>query len=504
MYRLQTKAQRTAYQAAQIAQETAKGATVESYKSLKIVTRSESEPKPYFRLMIFRGDAGHPAVNEYHRTAESRARRIEVMKANTDRRETYKAEQKAKGKQLSGSAQAAAAIREELKTKFKGVKFSVTSDNFSMGNSVDIRWTDGPTEDEVSAISGKYQYGHFNGMEDIYEYSNSREDIPQAKYVSEHRKQSEETRAAIDAAALELWPGTGFDEERYREQQVRKLFNETSLPVGAKVLGIERGDETNRYQDRLIIEAPEQAAAPAAVEAPAGTVQIVEHPKRAGKILVIGETYPIREKLKSLGGWWNKWEKGWEYKADALQTIVDALKPTTTPPDPETIPEEPSPEEAQQIEEETGSDGNQPPGYRPEEWKKVIEETKPARGLMQEDTVKHYETLEAIEEAANSGQVISLMNLHELVNKKQPAQIPGTNINEDEAKDTKFMQSLPDVPEGYTKSEHPETPSGYLTREQAKAYNTPASIQARRIASDQRKAGRTNTALPAPQMFINF
>ena len=32
-------------------------------------------------------------------------------------------------------------------------------------------------------IVSKYQYGHFDGMNDIYEYSNSREDIPQAKYI---------------------------------------------------------------------------------------------------------------------------------------------------------------------------------------------------------------------------------------------------------------------------------------------------------------------------------
>jgi len=92
---------------------------------------------------------------------------------------------------------------------------------------------------------------------------------------------------------------------------------------------------------------------------------------------------------------------------------------------------------------------------------------------------------------------------------KQPGQIPGTNINEDEAKDRKFLESLPDytpevIPEGYTRSEHPETPSGYLTRDQVKAYNAPASIEARRIESDNRKTGKSNTALPAPQMFISF
>ena len=74
---------------------------------------------------------------------------------------------------LTGSAQCAAAIRTELKTKFPDCKFSVTSENFSGGDSVHISWKDGPTTKQVDSIVNKYQYGHFNGMEDIYEYSNN-------------------------------------------------------------------------------------------------------------------------------------------------------------------------------------------------------------------------------------------------------------------------------------------------------------------------------------------
>jgi len=121
-----------------------------------------------------------------------------------------------------------------------------------------------------------------------------------------------------------------------------------------------------------------------------------------------------------------------------LQKITAALsKPAAVQaPEPEEIPEEPTPEEAAQIEEVT------------------------TPAPLQETTVRTFDNLQDIEEAANSGQVISLMNLHELVNKKQPRQITGTNINEDEAKDRKFLESLPDytpeaIPEGYTRSEHP-------------------------------------------------
>lgn len=96
-------------------------------------------------------------------------------------------------RQLSSAALAAKAIRKELKEKFPGVKFSVRSSNFSMGNSVDIAYDtvlhgeqdgDGKAPaSEVWKVANKYQYGHFDGMTDSYEYSNRHDDLPQAKYV---------------------------------------------------------------------------------------------------------------------------------------------------------------------------------------------------------------------------------------------------------------------------------------------------------------------------------
>jgi len=94
-------------------------------------------------------------------------------------------------RQLTGSALCAKAIRAELKEKFSKVKFSVRSENFSMGNAVRIEWTDGVAENEVTKITDKYEYGHFNAMEDIYEMSNCRDDIPQVKYITTYRKKSE-------------------------------------------------------------------------------------------------------------------------------------------------------------------------------------------------------------------------------------------------------------------------------------------------------------------------
>lgn len=92
-----------------------------------------------------------------------------------------------KMKELSKSAQAAKALRTELKKAFPKQKFSVTCENYSMGNAVRVFWENGPTRQEVDKIAGKYQQGHFDGMTDCYKYSNTNKDIPQAMFVSLNR-----------------------------------------------------------------------------------------------------------------------------------------------------------------------------------------------------------------------------------------------------------------------------------------------------------------------------
>jgi len=82
-------------------------------------------------------------------------------------------------------------IRIELKRAFPGIKFSV---RMSSGSAIDINWTDGPTVKQVENISGKYQFGNFNGMEDIYEH-NSDNVFPDVfggnNYLFSHRNYSD-------------------------------------------------------------------------------------------------------------------------------------------------------------------------------------------------------------------------------------------------------------------------------------------------------------------------
>ena len=99
-------------------------------------------------------------------------------------------------KEKSTQAQAAAMIRKELKAAFPQTKFSVTSDSFAGGDSVRISWVDGPADRQVKEITDKFQYGHFDGMNDMYEYSNDRSDLPQSKYVQTSRSFSDTVEEA--------------------------------------------------------------------------------------------------------------------------------------------------------------------------------------------------------------------------------------------------------------------------------------------------------------------
>ena len=99
-------------------------------------------------------------------------------------------------------------LRRELKDAFPETKFSVRSRSYSGGDSIDINWTDGPTTEVVEKISGKYQQGSFNGMEDIYEYSSSNvwpDVFGGAKYVMTNRSYSNEAYLQAVAEVEKEW-----------------------------------------------------------------------------------------------------------------------------------------------------------------------------------------------------------------------------------------------------------------------------------------------------------
>ena len=64
-------------------------------------------------------------------------------------------------------------VRKALKHEFPGTKFSVRSDSYAGGASVEVEWTDGPTLRRVQKIANLYRGAEFDGMTDSMSYHQS-------------------------------------------------------------------------------------------------------------------------------------------------------------------------------------------------------------------------------------------------------------------------------------------------------------------------------------------
>lgn len=120
---------------------------------------------------------------------------------------------------------AAKNIRIELARAFPGVKFSVKSRRFSMGDAIDVRWTDGPTSGQVDEIVKRYAAGSFDGMDDSYNYSRNawRDAFGDAKYIHTSRDASERAIASAlrtVAASLEI----ELTLEQYHAGALRSMY----------------------------------------------------------------------------------------------------------------------------------------------------------------------------------------------------------------------------------------------------------------------------------------
>lgn len=283
----------------------------ENYQDLVIFTGFENGK---FYLKIFAGTSTNPLCYYTYQKESERTEAIERYKKSADSRINYKAEQKAKIGFKTGAASCSAAVKSELKSIYPHIKFSVTADTFSMGDAVRIHWTDGPTTSEVENITCKYQQGHFDGMTDMYENSNSREDIPQAKYITTSRKQSEETQSKLielvsQIYAINNWGCHSVENLAYR------LFYATSFPKDGTIKGLEKTGETCGLCDINVFyfvsfEGNEPEPEPELIdwdtifdEPKKSDIEILDYSEKA--IAVIGNTKRLKEDFKALGGRFN-------------------------------------------------------------------------------------------------------------------------------------------------------------------------------------------------------
>lgn len=109
-------------------------------------------------------------------------------------------------------------IRKVLKSGYPGIKFSVRAKRFAGGSSVDVSWTDGPTESEVSKATAHLK-GYHNGF-----YN---------EFIITYRQTSREVMEAAAKAAAEYYevemPKVVGNECPYIEGQ--EIVDEPTFPA---------------------------------------------------------------------------------------------------------------------------------------------------------------------------------------------------------------------------------------------------------------------------------
>ena len=214
-------------------------------------------------------------------------------------------------RQLTGAALTAKMIKQRLTALYPRVKFSVTSDTFSMGNSVDVRWTDGPLSETINAITKQYQYGDFDGMQDMYEYKDIDPSLgcEGAKYVQCHRTLSAEYKTRLAIKADEHFGTLNPNDNSYyrRLVDIEKMFFPYPEAESKPSITTLQGDSILSGLEYDIIQDVDTRDN--------SEIYVV-------KIITKVEDFnSLRQEMKMLGGYYSRFKKGFIFKEDPTATL---------------------------------------------------------------------------------------------------------------------------------------------------------------------------------------
>ena len=219
-------------------------------------------------------------------------------------------------------AKVAQNLRVELKRTFPGVKFSVTSKSFSMGDDIDVQWNDGPTQATVEAVAGKYQHSHAD-MEtgDYWDYDPSafNEVFGGTKFLFCSRKMSDETQAVLYAGI-----GNECRADWDKRQAIFNVFARSPLPIGAKVTGIAYSEAASEKRVTYAEPpTPEDRGTIFGIN-----VTVSENREKHGIEIRFAERPPAEtlENLKAHGWRWSRFSGCWYTRAsDEARTFAEEI-----------------------------------------------------------------------------------------------------------------------------------------------------------------------------------
>lgn len=227
-------------------------------------------------------------------------------------------------RQPSQQAQAAKAIKGYARAM--GIDCKASSSSFSMGDSV--RWTVSDVRPEkfaaLESMADRHQYGSFDGMQDLYVYTNRREDLPQSKYVTGCNVFSDAMlQAAFDWVRTNCPSKAARLPADYASAQTMNWHTGTEHcchyeSVNAIVLDVLRGSSQAEHYDWVgfwdqvegVTSAPESA--PETV--PAMRIEQHTHTKKGFDMYIFvladridrADFDALREKARDAGGWYSR------------------------------------------------------------------------------------------------------------------------------------------------------------------------------------------------------
>lgn len=260
--------------------------------------------------------AATQAKNEEKAAAEAKNAQYQALKTNP---------QFSHLDQIGGCAQTkdvAKNIRKHLKKLFPTTKFSVRCHSYSC---INIDWTDGVTQTQVDNVVSDFEKGHFNGMEDIYEYESTPFNslFGSVKYIQLHRSFSDEhIQLAIDKVTKGDPLEGKLNVAEWKRGGYMCSYLERSCKQGDDVALLISHDLRARDCSQAVKEKPKALEATQTPANPNGVAlsEVIEsvHTKKHHDIFIVSivervarETYlNLKQQAKALGGYYSSYSKG--------------------------------------------------------------------------------------------------------------------------------------------------------------------------------------------------
>lgn len=208
----------------------------------------------------------------------------------------------------------------ELKYHFPDYKFSVNKDG---DRSIRISWYDGLVSDKVNEVIRKFESHKSDDTGDYWDFSPSlfNNVFGGMKFVFINRYMSDEV-AKLTKQVEEILP------DRYKavdQQLLREYWSETDFPFNATNIRVVENPDAKGVDDLFTFQydIPEKLISVASPE----EIKVVEYSPKS--FAVIGDTKPLKDKLKALGGKFNfrlTCGAGWIFPNTLKENVLKALQ----------------------------------------------------------------------------------------------------------------------------------------------------------------------------------